>query len=163
MESEGSDSSNNKIEGKYSTKMMKKAVNTAIEKFGKGLGRWETVDDVTNLEPIASSTPRERDYNEERILPGPSDAQLKRIHERIGYTQGETSNDSFESSSEDFHRNRNRIDDFDDIDNRKKIDLTLIMEIILDGTIQIEDMKKTAIDHNSGIILIDCKQAHQMV
>ena len=120
MESEGSDSSNNKIEGKYSTKMMKKAVNTAIEKFGKGLGRWETVDDVTNLEPIASSTPRERDYNEERILPGPSDAQLKRIHERIGYTQGETSNDSFESSSEDFHRNRNRIDDFDEIDNRKK-------------------------------------------
>ena len=132
MESEGSDSSNNKIEGKYSTKMMKKAVNTAIEKFGKGLGRWETVDDVTNLEPIASSTPRERDYNEERILPGPSDAQLKRIHERIGYTQGETSNDSFESSSEEVHRNRHRIDDFNEIgvithDSRSQFIVNMVM------------------------------------
>ena len=120
MESEGSNSSNNKIEGKYSSKIMKKAINHTLEKLGNKMGRWETVGNITNPEPIASSTPREGRYNEERILPIPSDAQLKRIHEGIGYTQGETSNDSFESSSEEFHRNKNKVEDFDNKDRRKK-------------------------------------------
>ena len=99
---------------------MKKAINHTLEKLGNKMGRWETFENLPNPEPIASSTPREGHYNEERILPMPNNAQLKQIHEGIGYTQGESSTDSFESSSEEFHRNKNKVEDFDNKDRRKK-------------------------------------------
>ena len=120
MESEGSNSSNKKKEGKYFSNTMKKAINHTLGRFGNKMGKWDTLENLPNPEPIASSTPREGHYNGERILPVPNNTQLKQIHEGMGYAQGESSDDSFESSSGEYHRNKDKIEDFDNKRDRRK-------------------------------------------